>query len=256
MLIDESDFSFCNLRISKIDGAPHGNHAEMYKSDFMLQPCNHVNFREIEKRYEVAKLNNEWVPGSWDQDDAKNAASDPLRHEELVIYACRYYNEVEWYDGWFAPYQELVNITIKTNNIQGLNILWLSIEWHDRDNPRYELDFLTATEFSDFNMFLHVMWYRSNGCTHNGMEDTSYNLMLETAKKNPDKRVYRLLSSLSEFVNSHPTNGMPGDGLGNFGFEPDIGDDLDEDDQEFIDCINTYYETVKYFVDKLRSCEI
>ena len=199
--------------------------------DFMLRPYMCINFNEAKKKYDSFK--ESWLHVTWNQLDAMNAAVDPKRRDDLVMYAFHYYSTKDTHADWYRIYGVLVTQAIKANNIQGMEILWSICMRYDDILPRYDLDLLTAAEFSNLDTFLHVMWYRS----YFNSDDTSHESIAAAARKNLDDRILRLTRSLT-------------------GFADRVVPMFDcYDDDEISNDSTMYYETVRYSVDKLRAEE-
>ena len=83
-------------------------------------------------------------------------------------------------------YQSMINMSIKNNNIIGLEILWQGIYFHDRDNPDYLNDVYIASQYGNLKTFQHVLYGYLNYCTLDGPDEIDINKLRLLATDNVD----------------------------------------------------------------------
>lgn len=130
-------------------------------------------------------------------------ASDPSKIMDLAIFVRTYYrqNWDDWtsedFDQSWRDYQNMITTAIKSNNTEGIEILWDGIYYHDRSNPDYEFDVYTAVEFGNLETVKCVLNGYMNYATLNGVEDLEYSRLQDLANANSDKRVFDLIQALA-----------------------------------------------------------
>ena len=56
----------------------------------------------------------------------------------------------------------MIKTPIRANNLEGLDVLWKGIYYHDQDNHHFESDTYTAAEFGNLTLLQYVIngyWY-------------------------------------------------------------------------------------------------
>jgi len=81
-------------------------------------------------------------------------------------------------------YQSMIDLSIKNNNLIGLEILWQGIYFHDRDNPDYLNDVYVASEYGNLKTFQHVLYAYLNYATLNWSDPIDLNKLRLLATDN------------------------------------------------------------------------
>lgn len=140
--------------------------------------------------------------------------------EQLVVVAYGHYNN-NWTKNNMDLYESLIQEAIKTNNIQGTNILWSFYYWTCIDIKVVDHIYLAA-EHSNLKMFEHVL--NNFNTFHNSISKNSHynntptisiNKIKSFAEKNSDKKVLEYVNhifkdykkdDLSNFSNDYINN--------------------------------------------------
>jgi hypothetical protein len=196
---------------------------------------NHCNFEFNFHEYpENAKL-------VYDADLSSNSS----RKEELILFVRAYYRQNM--DGWTfedfqqsnEKYNDMINVAIKSGNVDGLEILWQGIYFHDRANPDFESNVYCAVEFGNLKILQQVLYGYMNYNTLNPIDYLDYNKMVELSKKNPCLRVFEFIKEMSDFVNLDnkiaPMNRT-------YAYDDESDSDDDEKTLQFKDMSKQFYE--------------
>lgn len=132
--------------------------------------------------------------------------SDLSKSDSLKRYVRTYYDadfskfRRQDFDHHWEEYQGRITAAISSNDLEGLNILWKGIYYHDRDNPDFEFDTYTAAEFGNLRTFQHVLygyWYYHQ---LNHREQLDCERLVNLARKNPNPEVLSYIETIKQFV--------------------------------------------------------
>jgi hypothetical protein len=94
-------------------------------------------------------------------------------------------------------YQELINEAIRVSNKSAVEMLWLGIYYHDRDNPDFASNLLLAASDSNLETFKFVLLAYQTWATLNGNERIPILDLIAAAKNNPDSEVLEFINNLT-----------------------------------------------------------
>jgi hypothetical protein len=135
-------------------------------------------------------------------------SSNLSRKEELILFVRSYYHQNM--DGWTfkdfqksgEKYNDMINSAIKSGNIDGLEILWQGIYFHDRANPDFQSNVYYAIEFGNLKMLQQVLYGYMNYLTLDFVEYLDYDKMVKLSKKNPHPLIREFIEGMACFVTS------------------------------------------------------
>lgn len=119
----------------------------------------------------------------------EDLVQDPCRDQDLIRWVRTGYRSKISKSRFFAIYLEMINLSIKSNNLKALNILWNGIYYHDRDNPDFLSHLYTAAEFGNLQMFQHCLYAYKNYAQLNEPDEINMHELLNLAGKNVNKDV-------------------------------------------------------------------
>ena len=175
-----------------------------------------------------------------------NLARDLTKRDELARFIRTHYKcDYSEFDSndfikFNKEYQMMIDEAIKSNNLQGVKLLWNGIYFHDRDNPYYEHDVEVAAEFGNLKTFQYILYGYMNNNTLNPKDSLSYTKLIELATRNLNCDVLRFINSLKSFVDNDEL-----DPIYELNQEEDIN--ADEDDKFSYDRQKKFYEHIKNF---------
>jgi hypothetical protein len=106
----------------------------------------------------------------------------------IISFVKSYYFDNDSTD--FTIYQKMIELAIKTNNIEALSGLWDGIYYHDRDHPAYDLQVKLAVEFSNLDMVKFCFHGYNNYAILYILESFSKSELLILSKNNIDVNLY------------------------------------------------------------------
>jgi hypothetical protein len=120
-------------------------------------------------------------------------ASDPQESFNLIRFVKTHYKYNVYHT---ETYQSMINTAIKSNNLVGLEILWMGMYCHDKSDPNYEHDVYTATEFGHLKTVQHVLYAYMNYYTSCKIKNLNYDRLQILAFRNKDYNVSRFIKIL------------------------------------------------------------
>lgn len=175
-----------------------------------------------------------------------NLAKDCNKNNDLARFVRTHYKfdysdfNSKQFEIFNQEYQTMISEAIKSNNLNGVEILWEGIYFHDRDNPYYEHDVEVAAEFGNYKTFQHILYAYMNNMTLNPKDSLNYSKLLELSAKNIDSNVLRFIESLKSYVYNNELDPI---------YESDKEEDInaDEDDKFTYERQKKFYEHIKSF---------
>jgi len=106
----------------------------------------------------------------------------------IISFVKSYYVDSDIVD--FTVYQTMMELAIKTNNIDALSGLWSGIYYHDMDYPPYDEHVKLAIEFSNLEIVKFCIHGYYNYKILNTLDSFSKSELLELSKNNIDVNLY------------------------------------------------------------------
>jgi len=126
-------------------------------------------------------------------DEVSVYARNPENDKELTNWISAFFNQdyKKWGksdDYWFVKsnfYNKMIDEAIKFSNQKGVEILFRSISYHDRDYPDYEHAIEVAAEHGNMIMFSYVLYMNLFAHRLNDREHINKKRLIELSEKNP-----------------------------------------------------------------------
>lgn len=146
-----------------------------YKDNIYSKPENRIKLTFSEAEFEEVSV----------------YAQNPKNDKELTDWISAYYNQnkTKWMseEYWclnYKFYNRMIDEAIKSNNQKGVEILFKSISYYDRDYPDYEHAIEVAAEYGNMIMFSYVLYMNLFAHRLNGREHINKKRLIELSEKN------------------------------------------------------------------------
>lgn len=120
-------------------------------------------------------------PEDWDYHSVKPDVSD---WRDVARWVHWFY-KADFAEDYWANYQSVIDSAIASDALESLEVLWAGVYYHDRDNPDYETDLLTAARTGGEETFLYALYARRNYATLNGYDNSDFEEFVACIEANP-----------------------------------------------------------------------